>query len=592
MSDRRVELSASSENLLARGLAQPAAWASSCALHCPDPSPSDGWPVPSEPHSPPLERCAFLAALSHLQRGEWWRASHSALNCSSPNGAFLRDYARFLAGERRANDALHELAGPSAQVIPGPDAPVSAELDALAESLLPRSSSDGLAAFLLHSVRSKQGRLRDALSLLKQSLCLFPCNWDAWEELASSFASFRPESAPADFDSGLVASAVSHERYPPGDEPADTIDDGSAIDENDEDDDDADTDDGLPNHWLKRWYKARKAVLEGKPSAIERLRFILEHEAPGMPQVRAWLGQALFDAKELDHAEQVFEQLLEEDPYRTEGMETYSNVLYVKGKLAALSLLAHRVSQANKYTPEACVVSGNYFSSRGEHQRAAEQFKRAVRLNPRFASAWTLAGHELIEMRSPAAAVASYRRAIELSPKDYRACYGIGQTYELLGLPLHALHYYRTAARMRPEDSRMWTAVAQCLEQPVVGSTAAAAAAYRQALKHGADVMGKLAALHAERGERQLAAQYHARNLERLDQEEDGGTEQPSEEMVSAMVFLAKYAVDVGDETRAEYLCHRLQDAPGPAKQEAKALLGELHRRKRERVQQMPKQEP
>lgn len=621
--ERKHELLQAADVLYARGLARSAAWAADCALHIAQPDPGGGWAATShwlDSTSDPDEHASLVCARAHLEKGEWWRAANYVQRCTSHAGLFLRDYARFLGGERRALEALHEQAGPSAMAIPGPNAPVSAELDGLAEELSSRCDTDPFAAFLLHSVRSKQGRRNDAMSLLKQSLRMFPCNWDAWEELASSFTTAMPESV-FPVGSGSMASVATWtssgitgmQRDEEDDEDSDddeakyqtskveqsadqrmggdveingipdTYGSGTAsADANGSKPDDVEDaeDDGLPNHWLKRWYKARKAVIEGHNDTLDRLRLILEQEAPGMPQVRAWLGQALFDAKELDHAERVYEQLLDEDPYRTEGVDTYSNVLYVKGKLAALSLLAHRVSQANKYTPEACVVTGNYFSSRGEHQRAAEQFKRAVRLNPRFASAWTLAGHELIEMRSPAAAVATYRRAVELSPKDYRAWYGIGQTYELLGLPLHALHYFRQAAKMRPQDSRMWTAVAQCLEQPDVNCTAAAAAAYRQALKRSADVLGKLAALHAARGEKQLAAEYHERNLERLD-ESDDGNEQPSEEMINAMVFLARHASEMGDITRAEHLCHRLQDAPGPVKQEAKSLLNELNKRKR-----------
>ncbi len=45
-----------------------------------------------------------------------------------------------------------------------------------------------------------------------------------------------------------------------------------------------------------------------------------------------------------------------------QGMDIYSNILYVKEAMAALSHLAHSVAATNKYRPEACCVVGNYYS--------------------------------------------------------------------------------------------------------------------------------------------------------------------------------------------------------------------------------------
>ncbi len=47
-----------------------------------------------------------------------------------------------------------------------------------------------------------------------------------------------------------------------------------------------------------------------------------------------------------------------------QGMDTYSNILYVKEEFAGLSALAHRCAAADKYRPETCCVIGNYYSLR------------------------------------------------------------------------------------------------------------------------------------------------------------------------------------------------------------------------------------
>ena len=45
-----------------------------------------------------------------------------------------------------------------------------------------------------------------------------------------------------------------------------------------------------------------------------------------------------------------------------QGMDVFSNILFVKEQFAALSQLAHRAVAADKYSPEACCITGNYFS--------------------------------------------------------------------------------------------------------------------------------------------------------------------------------------------------------------------------------------
>ena len=50
-----------------------------------------------------------------------------------------------------------------------------------------------------------------------------------------------------------------------------------------------------------------------------------------------------------------------------------------------------------------------------------DQDVRAVGRN--FLSAWTLMGHEFVEMRNTPAAAQVYRVAVDINPNDYRAWY-------------------------------------------------------------------------------------------------------------------------------------------------------------------------
>ena len=60
---------------------------------------------------------------------------------------------------------------------------------------------------------------------------------------------------------------------------------------------------------------------------------------------------------------------------------------------------------------------------KAEHEKAVLYFRRALKLNRHFLSAWTLMGHEYVELKNTAAAVDAYRHAVDINPKDYRAWY-------------------------------------------------------------------------------------------------------------------------------------------------------------------------
>ena len=61
-----------------------------------------------------------------------------------------------------------------------------------------------------------------------------------------------------------------------------------------------------------------------------------------------------------------------------QGMDMYSNILYVKEQFAALSHLAHRVAAADKYRPETCCIIGNYYSLKGQHEKVGLQGMASV----------------------------------------------------------------------------------------------------------------------------------------------------------------------------------------------------------------------
>lgn len=87
-----------------------------------------------------------------------------------------------------------------------------------------------------------------------------------------------------------------------------------------------------------------------------------------------------------------------------------SRSIVIDPRPAVLSVRLHVFSYI--VTIGADVRTGNYYSLRGEHEKAVQYFRRALKLDRGYLSAWTLMGHEYVEMKNTHAAVEAYRRAI------------------------------------------------------------------------------------------------------------------------------------------------------------------------------------
>lgn len=61
---------------------------------------------------------------------------------------------------------------------------------------------------------------------------------------------------------------------------------------------------------------------------------------------------------EFDEAEEMFDQILHDDPYRLEDLDVYSNILYVMEKYSKLGYLAQQATRTDKFRAETCCIVG------------------------------------------------------------------------------------------------------------------------------------------------------------------------------------------------------------------------------------------
>lgn len=489
---------------------------------------------------------AYLLGKSYFDVKEYDRAAIALASFKAGPGRFLGLYARFLATEKHLND----VSGPplSSRDHQRKFSPKHHEL---LKDLQP--SVDPFDLYLKAILLSRGGYRLEAIDALVHSINLQQYNWSAWKLLQK-----------------LIEGADELETVIPK----------------------------LPRDGFMSRFFFVHATLEthtaGNGDTLTKVVDELKELFPNSLFLKSQQALIAYHTRDFDTSEMIFESIYEEDPYRVEDVDTYSNILYVMEKRAKLTTLAQHYAGGAESTggdrmrPEVCCLLGNYWSLSGEHEKAIIEFKRALRLDPGYLSAWTLMGHEYVEMKNTYAAIESYRRAIDANSKDYRAWYGLGQTYEVLDMLSYSLYYYQQATALKPYDTRMWLALAQVYEK--LGRRREARMATKRALMnaqpHGGlggqedfAVLLKLAELYDADGSMAEAAKYHKKFIDESLELEGG----PTVALAKSLLYLAKYEIrvnsslpDGGDFSRAKEYLLTLVRMNVDEKEDAKNLLKRL----------------
>jgi tetratricopeptide (TPR) repeat protein len=440
-----------------------------------------------------------------------------------------------------------------------------------------------------------------AHDVLLQSLHLFPCNWSAWQLLATLVP---------DHTALLKLTASSPLQSYSSEKPT------------------------IPHHWLRHFFYAHFSLSLPLSPPTQLLTHLdeLNQYFPYSTQLLQMTALTHYHAHQFDAAAILFSTLYDIAPHCMDHIDTYSNILYVREERSKLSFLAHELSTREKFREETYIVIGNYYSLKGNHEKAILSFRRALTLNSSNLSAWTLMGHEYVEFHNHSAAMECYRSAIALNPRDFRAWYGLGQVYELIGMTVFALYYFQHAVELRPWDSRMWCAMAECYEK--LKKENEAIQCWRRAEDCEAQKKNRgetaseniarmrLAKLYAERHDHRMAAFYYQRILEQNDEnnarldhgigngnllndekegiiimnendnDRDPETEEKDElndslpsdsqlpsnsDTIEALMFLAEYYRSIHQYERANQYCQRLRAIGGATTEAARSLIAEIN---------------
>ncbi|KAI9676444.1 MAG: Anaphase-promoting complex subunit 23 [Caeruleum heppii] len=339
----------------------------------------------------------------------------------SQKALFLSLYARLMAGEKRKDEDSEMILGPAdgGTTVNKEMVGISRDLEGWfgehtgADQTI--TGGQGWLEYLYGVILAKGKNNDEARKWLIRSVWAYPFHWGAWQEL-----------------SGILGSVEALTNVQPL----------------------------LPPHimtFIFHLYSSQE--LYQATDVVHQQLTELQRVFPESPFLQTQRALLLYHSKDFDEAETIFSQLLHADPHRIDALDYYSNILYVMNLRPKLAFLAQLATATDKFRPETCCVVGNYYSLKSEHEKAVMYFRRALTLDRSFLSAWTLMGHEYVEMKNTHAAIESYRRAVDVNRKDYRAWYGLGQTYEVLEMHFYALFYYQRAASLHAYDPKMWQAV-------------------------------------------------------------------------------------------------------------------------------------
>ncbi|CAG0915754.1 unnamed protein product, partial [Notodromas monacha] len=360
------------------------------------------------------ETTSVLKGKCFLETGENLRAAFTTRECSSLEGVFLHHYSKYLAAEKKRHDHC-----PSVLDTCSTKDPLEDVLQEFQKVVASTPDFDGYFPYLAGKIKKRLGDDDNARLAFAESVRRAPLNWDAWAELAELIPS-----------KDILVQLK------------------------------------LPKHWMYYFFEVRLLkLLEKNFECVALGECLSKLGFARNPSLICDLGIVFHNICEAENAVELLMWLRDADPYRIDHMDVFSNLLYVQECDVQLSCLAQTFSKVAKFKTETQCVLGNLNSLRGNHEKSILHFQRVLKINPSHKFAWTLLGHEFIQLTEPLKAIQCYRNALKTHSRDFRAWYGLGQAYEVLKMHSYSLYYYQNAQLIQPYDVRMHLAMGIAYEE-------------------------------------------------------------------------------------------------------------------------------
>jgi tetratricopeptide (TPR) repeat protein len=165
----------------------------------------------------------------------------------------------------------------------------------------------------------------------------------------------------------------------------------------------------------------------------------------------------------LDHAAQVYQRLLQDDPRNAEALHLLGVVAHQRGAHGRAIDLIGRALGLQPMEPRFHANLSEAFRAAGDAARAEQFARNALQIAPNVASFHNSLGLALQSQGRHAEAEACFRQSIKVDPNFALAHSNIGVSLVELGRPTEALDAFREAVRLNPDLPEARTNLGQLL---------------------------------------------------------------------------------------------------------------------------------
>jgi Flp pilus assembly protein TadD len=176
----------------------------------------------------------------------------------------------------------------------------------------------------------------------------------------------------------------------------------------------------------QRWEQARKQLAEGKAGEAKAIFEQLLQQYPGEPDLHLFIGIALLRLRQPEAAEINVNRAITADPNHIEA-HTLLGWIHseVRGDFDSAIREYAKVVELRPDSPEAYNNLGVAQKKKGELDRAADSFNRALALKMNYAAALSNRGWVFVEQNKWAQARRDFEQALKINPADDGALYGL-----------------------------------------------------------------------------------------------------------------------------------------------------------------------
>jgi Flp pilus assembly protein TadD/ADP-heptose:LPS heptosyltransferase len=192
-------------------------------------------------------------------------------------------------------------------------------------------------------------------------------------------------------------------------------------------------------------------------------------------------GISFHQKGELQQAEQLYQQVLQDQPQNANAYHLLGIIAYQVGRHnVAIDLINQAIGIDNRQ-PVFFGNLGNILQGQKRQEEAIQAYQHAIELNPENEEIQNDLGNALTELGHFQQAVHAYHKVVKITPNNPNAYYNLGNTFRELGQLQQAIEAYGEALALNPNDAEIYNNLGTALQAS--GQLHQAARTYHQAIE-------------------------------------------------------------------------------------------------------------